>query len=201
MPGEDPFVREGWMELQEVLSSRRTIFRFKPEPVPNEVLEKLFSFGVWAPNHHTTEPWRFVVLGKETKETLGKRYGEIQMGKAPEHVDDDNRATLGEKGYSKFMSKPTIVAVSCLQEGDKQAKREDFAATCCAMQNVQLAAWEAGVGMQWSTGPISLEPQTYSLLGIDPERAYIIGFFYMGFPEEIPKVTRKSIGEVMRWTA
>ena len=57
------------MELQEALVSRRTVFRFKPEPVPRDVLEKVFSYGIWAPNHHTTEPWRFVVLGKETKET------------------------------------------------------------------------------------------------------------------------------------
>ena len=188
------------MELQEALVSRRTVFRFKPEPVPRNVLEKVFSYGIWAPNHHTTEPWRFVVLGKETKETLGRRYGEIQMGKAPDHVDDENRATLGERGYAKFMSKPTIVTVSCLQEGDEQTQREDYAATCCAMQNVQLAAWEAGIGMQWSTGPISLEEPTYQLLGIDSAKEYIIGFFYMGYPEEIPECERKPIDEVMRWS-
>ena len=188
------------MELQEALVSRRTVFRFKPEPVPRDVLEKVFSYGIWAPNHHRTEPWRFVVLGKETKETLGRRYGEIQMGKAPDHVDDENRATLVERGYAKFMSKPTIVAVSCLQDGDEQTQREDYAATCCAMQNVQLAAWEAGIGMQWSTGPISLEEPTYQLLGIDSAKEYIIGFFYMGYPEEIPECGRKPIDEVMRWS-
>ena len=99
------------------------------------------------------------------------------------------------------MSKPTIVAVSCLQEGDEQRRREDYAATCCAVQNVHLAAWNEGVGMQWTTGPITLEKETYELLGVDPEREYMIGFLYTGYPSEVPTPRRKPLAEVMRWTA
>ena len=42
-----------------------------------------------------------------------------------------------------------------LQEGDEQRRREDYAAVCCAAQNVQLAAWAAGIGTKWSTSPVS----------------------------------------------
>ena len=189
------------MEVLEAIRSRRTTFRFKPGPVPKEVLETIYGYGIWAPNHHLTEPWRFTVIGEETKLTLAKRYGEIQMAKAPDHVDDENRGKLGEAGYQKLMSKPTIVAVSCLQEGDEQQQREDYAAACCAMQNVQLAAWNEGVGMQWSTGPITMEQETYDLLGIDSEREYIIGFFYTGYPNEVLSLDRKPLSEVLRWTS
>lgn len=188
------------MDVLEALESRRTIFKFKPEPVPRAVLEKVFGYGVWAPNHHLTEPWRFVALGEETKERLARRYAEIQVEKCAEGVDGETRRKAGEAGYQKFMSKPTIVAVSCQQEGDDQKRREDYAATCCAMQNVQLAAWNEGVGMQWSTGPITLERATYELLGVDPEREYIVGFFYIGYPDEVPSPRRKPLDEVMRWT-
>jgi len=68
------------------------------------------------------------------------------------------------------------------------------------VQNVQLAAWDIGVGMQWSTGPITMERATYDLLGIDPEKEYIIGFYYVGYPDEVPKPRRKPIHEVIRWT-
>jgi nitroreductase len=69
------------------------------------------------------------------------------------------------------------------------------------MQNVQLAAWELGVGVQWSTGPITMQKETYELLGADQAREYIIGFFYMGYPREIPSPRRKPLGDVMRWSA
>jgi nitroreductase len=185
---------------QEIIKSRRTIFQFKPGPVPKDILEKVLSFGVWAPNHLLTEPWKFTVIGEQTKLTLAKRYREIQMEKAAPHIDDEIREKIGEAGFKKFMSKPTIIAVSCIQEGDEQRRREDYAATCCAMQNIQLAAWEEGVGMQWSTNPLTMEGNTYRLLGLDSNREYIIGFAYMGYPAEIPTPKRKPASEVIYWT-
>ena len=46
------------MDVKDAILSRRSIFKFKQEPVPNDVIEKFFSYGIWAPNHHITEPWR-----------------------------------------------------------------------------------------------------------------------------------------------
>ncbi len=189
------------MDVLDVLKARRTIFKFNSRPVSGEMLKRIFEFGLWAPNHHVTEPWRFVVLGEETKEALARRYAKIQEAKAPDAAAEETRMKLRQAGYDKFMSKPSIVAVSCLQEGDEQRRREDYAAVCCAMQNVQLAAWELGVGIQWSTGPITMQEDTYDLLGMDQDREYIIGFFYMGYPSEIPSPRRKPLDDVMRWTA
>lgn len=188
------------MDILEAIKSRRTIFHFKPDPVPKDQIERILGFGIWAPNHHLTNPWRFVVLGETTKLKLGERYREIQMGKAPDHVPEEARNTLGEKGFKKFMSKPTIVAMSCLQDGDEERNREDYAATCCAVQNVQLAAWSEGVGVQWSTGPITKEQETYDLLGVDVAKELIIGLLYTGFPAEVGKPKRTPIDEVLRWT-
>jgi nitroreductase len=186
------------MHVHEAIQSRRSIFHFKPGPVPDELLEKILSFGVWAPNHLLTEPWRFTALGEAARQTLAQRYGEVQVKKALVDADDKLRELLRAAGVKKFLSKPTIVVVSCLQEGDEQQRREDYAATCCAVQNIQLAAWAEGIGMQWSTGAITQDPLTYEQLGIDPEQEYIIGFLYVGYPAEIPTVRRKPLSEVLR---
>ncbi len=98
------------MDVLEAIHTRRTIFKFKPGGVPKDVIEKTFEAGLWAPNHHLTEPWRFVVLGEETKEILAQRYSEIQEAKAAENASDEARRILKEAGYDKFMSKPTIIA-------------------------------------------------------------------------------------------
>ena len=44
------------MTVAEAILSRRTIFRFKPDPVPNTVVEEILEFGIFAPNHKLTEP-------------------------------------------------------------------------------------------------------------------------------------------------
>ena len=188
------------MDVLEAIETRRSVFKFKPEQVPNETIEKIFAYGRWAQNHHLTEPWRFVVVGPETKEILAKRYAEIQKSKAAEGADESAKQTLAEAGYAKFHSKPTIVAVACRQDGDDVRNKEDYAAACCAMQNIALAGWADGIGMQWTTGPVTLEDETYGLLGLDKDNEYIIGFMYMGYPEQVPEGRRKEIGEVLRYT-
>ena len=193
------------LSVMEVIQSRRTIFKFKPDPIPKDILENLLFAGIWAPNHHLTEPWRFTVIGEEAKLKLAERYRELQIEKVMSNLDKKTRlielnlAEIGERGYQKFRSKPTIVAVSCIQEGNEQRQREDYASACCAMLNIQLAGWEQGIGMQWSTGKITMEKSTYDLLGINPENEYIIGFYYMGYPEVIPTPKRKPLNQVLRW--
>jgi len=195
----------GQLSVMEAIQSRRTIFKFKPDPIPKSILEDLLYAGIWAPNHHLTEPWRFVVIGEAAKLTLSERYGEIQVEKvtskpeAAKATTEETLAEIRERGIQKFMSKPTIVAVSCIKEGSTQRQLEDYASVCCSMLNIQLAGWEQGIGMQWSTGAITTEKATYELLGIDSENEYIIGFYYMGYPEEIPTPKRKPLHDVLRW--
>ena len=109
------------------------------------------------------------------------------------------RAKVQAAARQKLLAKPLIVAVTYLLSGDALQRREDYAATCCAIQNIQLAAWAEGLGMQWHTGKQTQQPQTYTLLGIDPAVEEIAGFLYFGYPALIPPpVSRKPLAEVMR---
>lgn len=189
------------MRVDEAIQSRRSIFQFTSDPVPRSVLEKVLDAGTWAPNHHLTEPWRFTVLGEQTRSALAELYSELRLQKKTTAATDaERRASLRAAAIAKFMSRPVIVVVSCLQQGDAQQRREDYAATCCAIQNIQLAAWAEGIGMQWSTGPVIAAARTYELLGIDPAQEEIIALLYAGYPAEIPTRQRKPLTEVLRWT-
>ncbi len=186
--------------IRDAIRDRRTVFRFEPGEVPRYVLTEILTAGTWSPNHHLTEPWRFTVVGPEMKRVLGNRYRELQAekcapGTAPAHVQ-----AAGDKGWDKWMSKPTQVFVSCVLDGDEHRRSEDIASVSCAMLNMQLAGWELGVGMQWSTGPITREANTYDLLGIDEEREHIVGLYYMGRPAEVGASTRRPVEDVTRWT-
>ena len=186
------------MEVNEAIRTRRTIARFLPDPVPQATLERILAAGIWAPNHHLTEPWRFVILGPETQSRLAARYAELRMEKAPPDAVE-RRAHISEESLRKFLSMPTIVAVATLREGDEQSRREDFAATCCAIQNVQLSAWAEGIGVKWSTAAVIRDPLAYELLGFDPSRFDIIALLYIGYPVVIPTRGRKlTADEVIR---
>ncbi len=188
------------MDVIAAIRTRRSISQFMPDPVPPETLTRLLAAGIWAPNHHLTEPWRFIILGPRTRGGLAGRFAELRMDKAPPEATE-RRARIREDSERKFLAIPTIVAVAALQEGDEQRRREDYAAVCYAIQNVQLAAWAEGVGVKWSTGPIIRDPLAYQLLDVDPARYELIALLYMGYPADIPVRERKRpLDEVIRTT-
>ena len=121
---------EKTLSVADVIQSRRTIFNFKLEKPEREEIEEVLAFGIWAPNHRLTEPWRFTIIGEGKKRVLAERYREIQVEKVVEYADEQQQINVGQKGYDKFMSKPVIVAVSYVKSGNDFEQREDYAATC-----------------------------------------------------------------------
>ncbi len=50
--------------LLEVVKKRRSIRRFKPDPVPQEDIDKIIEVARWAPSGFNLQPWEFVVVRK-----------------------------------------------------------------------------------------------------------------------------------------
>lgn len=162
------------MNVHEAILTRRTIKEFQPQPVPAELLDRVLTAGTLAQNHRLTEPWRFYILGPQTQAALAAR-------------------------DAKMATKPAIVAVACAVQGDAFQRKEDYAAVACAVQNIQLAAWAEGLGMQWSTGRTAMATETAELLGIDLRTEEVAGLLFFGYPSATPPArARKPLDEVAR---
>lgn len=186
------------MDLWDAILTRRSIKDFTADPVPAGAVERALSAGVWAPNHRLTQPWRFTVLGPQAQQALAAAAAEDQAQTWPAG-DDAGREKAQAGAAQKILSRPVIVVVTYRLSPDQQQRREDFAATCCAIQNIQLAAWADGLGALWSTNRMTRHPATYSLLGVDAGEEEIAGFLYLGYPAGVPAPRlRKPLSEVMR---
>ena len=64
-------------------------------------------------------------------------------------------------------------------------------------------AWSLQIGVQWSTGPILSDQESYDLLGITKQKIELIGALYLGQIDEscVPSklVKRKPLNEVIRF--
>ena len=188
------------MELFEAILSRRTIKDFTSQPVSTEGLERALTAGLWAQNHRLTQPWRFTILGPATRQALAAAAADARLATLSAADDDDARARVRASAEQKILSKPSIVAVSSVLAADQGQWKEDYAAVCCAIQNIQLAAWAEGLGMQWSTSKLISHPATYQLLEINPAAEEIVALLYFGYPAVMPAaVKRKPLSEVSRW--
>lgn len=181
-----------------LIRERRTVYDFKPDPVPRPVLEQALEAAVWAPNHGLTEPWRFHVPGMKTRAVLAQIYARLRADKRCEPDTDAWRQTY-EKALQRFLAVPGMVLVGQQLAEDPLQREEDAAAVACAIQNFQLAMWAQEVGVQWSTGPVIRAVETYELLGIEPKKEKLVALLYYGYPACVGRSRRSDWREKTRW--
>ncbi len=60
------------MDAIECITDRRSIRRFKPDPVPPEVLTEIIETAKWSPSYKNSQPWEVVILSGEKKQALSR---------------------------------------------------------------------------------------------------------------------------------
>ncbi len=145
------------MNMIDIIKSRRTIKKFKNDPIDREAIDSWLEAATMAPNHKMTEPWQIVYIGPEA------------------------RANINHK--TNFGQAPVVFAVLSKQGATVVEREENIAATSCFIQNFVLAAWSEGVGTFWSS--IGITAKNREILQV-PEDHDVVGVLAIGYPEEIP---------------
>src|SRR5574341_2652097 len=52
-------------DILDVIVSRKSIRRYKPDPVPDELIDKVLEAARWAPTGENYQPWRFIVVREQ----------------------------------------------------------------------------------------------------------------------------------------
>jgi nitroreductase len=183
------------MDTLTAIHSRHSVSKLKPDPVPREVIEKLLSAAVQAPNHYNVRPWRFVVLTGAGRERLGDVLAASFQAKFP----DVPVEALG-KERDKPLRAPLIIAAAVDKPVDQRVKDiENICAVSAACQNILLAAQALGLGAKWRTGEAARDVEVKKFLGFEPDQ-HLIGFLYIGYPEmEIEYPERPSYEDRTVW--
>ena len=58
------------MEFDTLIRGRRSIRKYKPEPVPHELIREILDEGRWSPSWANTQAWNIYVVTGETLERL-----------------------------------------------------------------------------------------------------------------------------------
>jgi len=182
------------IQIQDALTSRRTIYRFSEREVDAKYLEIGFEAARNAPCHKNTHPWRFYVLGRGSRMNL---IPEVKRLAKKKILHGEDSAAGITKAVGKILSPPVLICVtSSLTPEDKFREEEDYAATVCATHNLILSLWGNGIGSQWSTGAITRSETAYSAIGVSSGDERIIGFIKAGYPESVPSKTKKGVEEI-----
>lgn len=199
---EDEDDAEGF---DSVLRSRRTINGFLSDLPEDweETLQSAVRSAIYAPNHKRTEPWRFHLLGPEAIRKVCDLNASL--------VTEKKGAKAGQAKLERWLEMPGWLVVTCATTPKESAgtmedpagiEREDYAAVCCAVQNLCLSLHNAGMGTKWTTGPVNFDKKFGDIVGFDDEEEYVVGTIWFGTPLKTPEPPpkKKSLKDVLRRT-
>lgn len=199
-----------------VLAARRDIRRFRPDAVPDEVLERVLRAGHQAPSVGHSQPWRFLVVRDPSVRERAAWMADQQRLAQAAQLDPESSRQLLDLQLEGIREAPLGIVVCCDRRtpaagvlGRATFPDADLWSCAAAIQNLWLTARAEGLGMGWVTlfDPVALE----SLLGL-PEGVVTLGWLCLGWPDERPPAPgleragwsrRQALSEVVltdRWS-
>jgi len=172
-----------------VLRGRRTVAAFRPDVPERATVRAALELALWAPNHKKTQPWRFHWLGTQSiSQVLDLNIRLLARTRGMEE------ARLKTEKWARI---PGWIVVTSSLADDPLVREEDYAACCCAIQNLMVALWSAGIGSKWSTGDVTRDPDFLRLLDVDPDQHRVVGLVWYGYPEILPEQNRAPLDTVL----
>jgi len=164
------------MEFMDVVRKRRSIRRFKPDPVPEEEIKYILEAARLAPSWANTQCWHFVVV-----------------------TDPEVKVKIGEAGFRWTARGPAII-VACAdaaQVGFREDQYFYLVDIGIALEHLVLAAADRGLGTCWIVG--FSEAKVKEILGV-PENIRIVALTPLGYPaEDPPPRDRKPLEQIFSY--
>lgn len=181
------------------IRSRRNVKEFDRRDVDHTLIELIIEAATWAPNHRHTEPWRFIVLPKGG--TAREKVAQLVYDWTYQNVKNpspERRTQSAEAIRNEVLNIPAMLYIYSIPGDDEEITQENYAAACCAAQNMLLAAHAHGLAVGWSTGRTCKCEEIHPTIGADPSWN-IVGAFSIGYPKKTPTAKRMNPDKVTIW--
>ncbi len=179
--------------VYEAIHNRRMNNDFSDATPTRDALERMLCAAIWAPNHRLTNPWRFFVLEKGG----AKRAAVAQLAYDNQYQRNGNLdAARGSR--QRVLDAPALIYVYSVPGDSAEMTQENYAAACCAVQNLLLAAVAEGLAGDWSTGNTTRHPQLAATLGGEADWT-MVGALFIGQPSRPSASVRAPSNEVTAW--
>ncbi len=156
-------------QLLDIMKARRSIRKFKPDPVPDDAVHGILEAARWCQSASNKQPWRFIVV--KNKDMI---------------VKIATQATYG----SFITQAPVLIAIVA----DTTSKWHVHD-TCMASHQACLMAWSLGLGTCW-IGSMDRD-KAGAILGLGKNEV-LTTVLPVGYPDESPRpTTRRKLASIV----
>ena len=189
--------------VYDLIFSRRDVRRFLPRPIAEKALQRILTAAHHAPSVGFMQPWNFIVIrDPEVKRRVKELF--LRENRKAGAVYRGRRRRLYEGLKLEGIEEaPVNLCVTCDPArlgphvlGRHTVRRTDVYSTCCAVQNLWLAARAEGIGVGWVS--ILRNGSLKKILGI-PAGIIPVAYLCVGYPVEfLPQPELEKVGWASR---
>lgn len=200
--------------VYEAIHRRRDIRTFLPDPIADDALARILDAAHHAGSVGFMQPWNFILIADTTTRAAVKELFERERRAASCFYDEPRRTEYLALKLEGIQESPLNICVTCDPTrggevlGRNSVPETDVYSTCCAVQNLWLAARAEGIGVGWVS--ILKTARLREILNIPPHIipvAYLCLGYVDAFPERPTLATtgwrqRLALGDVIayeRW--
>ncbi len=189
--------------VYELIFARRDVRRFLPKPVREATLRRILTAAHHAPSVGFMQPWNFIVIRDPAVKRRVKDLFLRENRKAAAVYRGRRRRLYDGLKLEGILEAPINLCVTCDPTrlgphvlGRHTIRRTDVYSTCCAVQNLWLAARAEGIGVGWVS--ILRNNSLKRILGI-PAGVIPVAYLCVGFPVEfLPRPELERVGWASR---
>ncbi|KPI50936.1 nitroreductase [Clostridioides difficile] len=195
--------------ISDSISKRRSIRKYKNQSISHETIEKIIEAGINAPSSKNRQPWHFVVVTENEKESMLKA-----MSKGIQNEIDDNgllpesRQHIAGANYTVEIMEQAPVTIFILNKLGKSPleilsaeerfyEMANIQSIGAAIQNMSLMAVELGLGSLWICDVYFAYRELCEWLDTDNQ---LVAAISLGYPDEEPSMRpRLPLSNVTEW--
>ena len=161
--------------MLEMIKTRRSIRKFRPDPVSDDLIMQILEAGRWAPSGRNNQPWRFAIV-RDRKSI-------------------ENISLLTH--YRAIVLRAQVLIPVFIDKATIYHREKDIQGIGACLQNMLLEIHSLGLGAVWLGEIIKSSEQIKQLLGLS-EELELMAVIALGYPDEKPKATkRKDLKELI----
>jgi len=181
------------MTFDEIIANRRSIRKFKKDPLKKKDIEAILDAGNKAPSAKNKQHWRFHVYQGEAKDKLVKF--------CLEEFDKINTNPKEVSPYARYsfeiMNQAPVAVLVYNSHLQFHPARPDIQSVSAAIQNMLLKAQELGIGSLWICDILYIDKTVMEHVGTEMPLIAAISF---GYADESPKNRSKlTVDDVTKW--
>ncbi len=196
-------------EFLEILRTRRSIRRYKPQSIPKKTILELLDLCRYVANAHNAQPFRFIVIlnkimKKKLIEAMSVRY---ETDLRQDGIAESKIRDVVETANKRFINAPVLILACLLMEdmdhySDSERQQCELfmgiQSVANALQGLLLIAHAKGLGACWYCASLFCPDIVRSVLNLPP--SYLPqAFITIGIPDEVPKpINRKPIEDLIQ---